>query len=173
MKTMILAAGAGLAALTMATPAMAQYGGYYSRDGGYYNNDGSYYNRDGSYYNGDGSYVARDGSYRTRDGVVCDRYGRCSRSYYQNDRNYDPYNNGYYGRYNQYGSRIVLRLGQRVPRSYYDNYTTYGGIPQNYRYLIPRQYRNGNYRYLYGNNQIYVVDPTTQLVRTIIDLLAR
>jgi hypothetical protein len=166
MKTMILAAGAGLAALTMATPAMSQY---YSRDGSYANRDGSYYNRDGSYYNRDGSYVSRDGSYRTRNGVVCDRYGRCSRTYYQNDR-YDR--DDRYDRYDRDDRRYLFRMGQRVPRDYYSYYTTYGGIPQAYRYRIPREYRNG-YRYIYRDNSIYVVDPTTQLVRSIIDLLAR
>ena len=151
MKTMILAAASGLAALTMASPVMAQY---YSRDGSYSNRDGSYYNSDGSYRNRDGSYYNSDGSYRTRNGVVCNRDGQCWRR--TSERR-----------------QYMFREGQRVPRNYYSYYTTYGGIPQDYRYMIPRQYRNSNYRYIYRDNSIYVVDPTTQLVRSIIDLLGR
>jgi hypothetical protein len=62
------------------------------------------------------------------------------------------------------------REGQRLPRTY-RSYTTYNGIPSRYRNRIPSAYRNSRYRYIYRDNAIYVVDPTTQLVRSIVDLL--
>ena len=67
--------------------------------------------------------------------------------------------------------RWSYRQGQRLPKTY-RSYTAYSGIPSKYRNRIPKTYRDsGRYRYIYRDNAIYVVDPTTQLVRSIIDLL--
>ena len=61
----------------------------------------------------------------------------------------------------------LFREGQRVPAQY-RYYTPYANIPVNYR----TQYSlDPNYRYIYRNNQIYVVDPATSLVSRIINTI--
>lgn len=64
----------------------------------------------------------------------------------------------------------LFREGQRIPTGY-RYYTDLNGIPVGYRDDIPASYRTGDYRYIYRDNTIYVVDRTTRLVRSIIDLL--
>lgn len=64
----------------------------------------------------------------------------------------------------------AFREGQRVPTGY-RYYTDINGIPVGYRDDIPGAYRTGDYRYIYRDNTIYVVDRSTRLVRRIIDLL--
>jgi len=61
----------------------------------------------------------------------------------------------------------LFAQGQRVPRGY-NNYTPYTRIPS--RYYNQYNLRNG-YRYIYRDNYIYEVDPTTLLVRRIINLM--
>ncbi|HVL77678.1 MAG TPA: hypothetical protein VM346_00145 [Sphingomicrobium sp.] len=61
----------------------------------------------------------------------------------------------------------LFREGQRVPVGY-RYYTPYGSIPVTLR---DRYALDDDYRYIYRNNVIYVVDPRTQLVHRIIDLL--
>jgi hypothetical protein len=69
-------------------------------------------------------------------------------------------------------ARRMFREGQRLPISYRD-FTAFNDIPELYRERIPVDYRSGDYRYIYRDNSIYVVDPTTRVVRSIIDLLIR
>jgi hypothetical protein len=63
----------------------------------------------------------------------------------------------------------MFREGQVLPRSY-NNYTPYdsllGRIPESYRDDIP-----SGQRYIYRDDAVYVVDPRTRIVRSIIDLL--
>jgi hypothetical protein len=64
----------------------------------------------------------------------------------------------------------MFREGQLVPRTYRD-YVSYqdllGRLPESYRDDIP----TGDYRYIYRDDAVYVVDPTTRLVRSIINIL--
>ena len=61
----------------------------------------------------------------------------------------------------------LFREGQRVPTRY-GYYTPYNNIPMQYR----NQYSlDPNYRYIYRNNNIYVVDPRTSLVQRIISAI--
>jgi len=73
-------------------------------------------------------------------------------------------------RYDRRQRNWMWRTGERVPYDY-TGYTSYYGIPEAYRYRIPRAYRGRDWRYVYRGNAIYVVDPTTMLVRDIVDLL--
>jgi hypothetical protein len=62
-----------------------------------------------------------------------------------------------------------FRVGQRLPTNY-RYYTGLSGIPTQYQSVIPQTYRSG-YRYIYDpNDYIYVVDPATSLVRSVINL---
>jgi hypothetical protein len=61
----------------------------------------------------------------------------------------------------------TFRQGQRLPSSY-DQYTEYNSIPPAYRSQVP--YLDTN-RYIYRDDRVYVVDPTTRTVTRIIDLL--
>ena len=66
-------------------------------------------------------------------------------------------------------ARRSFREGQRLPESY-RYYTDYdaliGRVPEAYRSQIPT-----GQRYIYRDNSVYVVDPTTRVVTNIIDLL--
>jgi len=64
-------------------------------------------------------------------------------------------------------ARRLFREGQRVP-SRYRYFVDYDDIPAAYRdrYGIPT-----GQRYIYRDNTVYVVDPATSLVRSIIDLI--
>jgi hypothetical protein len=67
-------------------------------------------------------------------------------------------------------ARRMFREGQTIPSSYGD-YLGYqdllGRLPADYRDDIP----TGDYRYVYQNDTVYVVDARTRLVRSIIDIL--
>jgi len=62
----------------------------------------------------------------------------------------------------------AFREGQLIPQSY-RYYTDYdaliGRVPEAYRTQIPT-----GQRYIYRDNRVYVVDPTTRLVTNVIDL---
>lgn len=58
-------------------------------------------------------------------------------------------------------AKRLFDLGQRVPRGY-GFYTPLDNIPLIYRNQIPGAYLGGDYDYIYRNNSIYVVDPTTR-----------
>jgi hypothetical protein len=62
-------------------------------------------------------------------------------------------------------AKRLFRSGQRVPNGY-NYYTPYGSIPQP---LINQYGLTDQNRYIYRNNVIYVVDPTTNLVSRIIN----
>jgi hypothetical protein len=64
-------------------------------------------------------------------------------------------------------AKRLFREGQRIPGGY-KYYTDYNNIPVQYR----NQYNlDPNYRYIYRDNQIYVVDPRTSLVQRVIGSL--
>ena len=59
----------------------------------------------------------------------------------------------------------LFALGQQVP-SGYNGFTPYGALP----YDLRNQYGlSDDYRYIYRDNQLYQVDPTTYVVRRILD----
>lgn len=64
-------------------------------------------------------------------------------------------------------AKRMFREGQRIPNGY-NYYTDYNNIPVQYR----NQYNlDPAYRYIYRDNQIYVVDPRTSLVQRVIGAL--
>ena len=66
-------------------------------------------------------------------------------------------------------ARHLYNVGQRLPTGL-TGLLGYGGLPRDLRdrYDIP-----SGYRYLYRDNSVYVVDPRTELIRSIIDVLVR
>jgi hypothetical protein len=64
-------------------------------------------------------------------------------------------------------AKRMFREGQRIPTNF-DLFTNYNDIPFDLRqrYNIPQ-----DFNYIYRDNSVYVVDPTTRVVRSIIDLL--
>ncbi|HEX8527851.1 hypothetical protein [Allosphingosinicella sp.] len=67
-------------------------------------------------------------------------------------------------------ARRTFRQGQRVPASYRD-YVAYqdllGRLPESYRDDIPA----GDYRYIYDDDRVYVVNARTRLISSIINIL--
>ena len=57
--------------------------------------------------------------------------------------------------------------GEYLPRGYSD-YTAYRDIPNAYRQRLAGGDR---YRYIYQEDRVYIVDPTTRLIRDVIQLL--
>jgi hypothetical protein len=110
----------------------------------------------------------RERGYRDRD-----RDGRDDRFENRNDRRYGSNdcppglakkNNGCMA---PGQAKRLFREGQRVPGGY-NYYTDYNNIPVQYR----NQYNlDPNNRYIYRDNQIYVVDPRTTQVQRIIGSL--
>lgn len=64
-------------------------------------------------------------------------------------------------------AKKLFNVGQRIPTGYHF-YTPYGEIPVAYR---DRYGLATDGRYIYRDDSIYVVDPTTSLVTRIIDLI--
>lgn len=64
-------------------------------------------------------------------------------------------------------AKRMFREGQRLPNGY-RYYTPYGDIPASLR---DRYDLDDDYRYIYRDNQIYVVDPATSLVTRILDAI--
>ena len=64
-------------------------------------------------------------------------------------------------------AKRMFRQGQRLPLNY-RYYTPYGDIPM----VLRDQYDlDDDYRYIYRDNVIYVVDPATQMITNIIDAI--
>ena len=59
--------------------------------------------------------------------------------------------------------------GQRLPNSY-NAFTDYNAIPEAVRSQVPYSAAN---QYIYRDNRVYIVDPTTRAVTSVIDLLRR
>lgn len=57
--------------------------------------------------------------------------------------------------------------GQRVPRGY-NQYTAFDRIPAQYRDDVPDNFRSDAYRYIYRDDSVYVVDRSSNIVRSII-----
>lgn len=64
-------------------------------------------------------------------------------------------------------AKRMFEEGQRIPYGY-NYFTDYNAIPEAYRTRVPY---SDDYRYIYRDDRVYVVDPTTRVVRSIIDLL--
>lgn len=58
----------------------------------------------------------------------------------------------------------LFRMGQRVPRSY--AWTPYAQLPQAY---VSQYSLSPDYRYVYRDNYIYVVDPRTYAVSRVLE----
>jgi hypothetical protein len=67
-------------------------------------------------------------------------------------------------------AKRLFAQGQRLPTGY-NFFTAYNAIPERYRDDIPEMYRSGDYRYIYRDDTVYVVDPATRIVRGIFDLI--
>jgi len=65
-------------------------------------------------------------------------------------------------------AKRMFNQGQRIPMGYDRFFTNYNDIPVAYRSQVP--YLDSN-RYIYRDNRVYMVDPTTRLVTRIIDLV--
>jgi len=65
-------------------------------------------------------------------------------------------------------NRYYYHRGQRIGRGYHA-WTRYDRLPWSYRRY---HHYNPRYRYIYRGNVVYVVDPRTQLVRDIVNLIA-
>lgn len=64
-------------------------------------------------------------------------------------------------------ARKKFGRGEHLPDGY-SHFTAYHDIPYRYRSRI----RYGDkYRYIYQGDRVYVIDPTTRLIRDVIDLL--
>ena len=64
-------------------------------------------------------------------------------------------------------AKKLFNVGQRLPYGY-NSYTPYGSIP----YDLRRQYDlNDNYRYIYRDDYLYQVDPTTLVVQRILNAI--
>lgn len=64
-------------------------------------------------------------------------------------------------------AKRMFNEGQRIPYGY-NYFTDYDDIPEAYRTRVPY---SDDYRYIYRDDRVYVVDPATRVVRSIIDLL--
>ena len=64
-------------------------------------------------------------------------------------------------------AKRMFEQGQRVPLGY-NFYTDYNRIPERFHSQVPYLETN---RYIYRDNRVYIVDPTTRLVTRIIDLV--
>ena len=113
------------------------------------------------YYNGYSGYSGYSDDYRDQR----DQYNRDVYRYQQDRERYERQRE----RYNDRRRNWMYRAGYRMPYNY-NGYTSWYGIPEDYRYRIPRAYRGGNWRYVYRGDSVYVVDPVSLLVRDIIDL---
>lgn len=58
------------------------------------------------------------------------------------------------------------KIGQRSPWSS-NRYVTYSSLPSYYR----ERYADTGQRYYYEGNRVYTIDPTTQLIRSIISII--
>lgn len=64
-------------------------------------------------------------------------------------------------------AKQLFNQGQRVPAGYND-YSRYNQIPERYRSRVPY---SQDARYIYRDDRVYMVNPTTRLVTRIIDLV--
>ena len=62
--------------------------------------------------------------------------------------------------------RQAYRVGYKFGPRY--SYTTYGALPRTY---VTRYHLSPRYRYVYRDNYIYVVDPTTYAITRILNAL--
>lgn len=64
-------------------------------------------------------------------------------------------------------AKRLFTQGQRIPTGY-RFFNDYNDIPLAYRSRVPF---NDGYRYIYRDDTVYVVDPATRLVTSVIDLI--
>ena len=77
------------------------------------------------------------------------------------------YHHGRCVAYHPMARHAGYRVGYRFGPTY--AYTDYGSLPRPY---VTRYHLRPNYRYVYANNTIYVVDPTTYAVERVIHAIA-
>lgn len=66
-------------------------------------------------------------------------------------------------------AKKLYNVGQRLPYGY-NGFTPYSQVP----YDLRRQYGlNDNYRYIYNDNYLYQVDPTTMVVSQVLNAILR
>ncbi len=83
------------------------------------------------------------------------------------DRGHDG-RGGWHGRGPGGPRHYAYSRGYRFDRGY-RGWSRYDGLPPAFR---SRYGYNPRYRYVYRDNVVYVVDPTTRLVRDVVDLLS-
>jgi hypothetical protein len=67
-------------------------------------------------------------------------------------------------------ARRMFREGQRVPTNFAD-LRDFGDLSPELRNRIPGDFRSDNFDFIVRDDSIFVVDPRTRVVRSIIDLL--
>lgn len=146
----ILSAAAFGVALIVAAPALAQHGDDHGRHG--HDDRG----RGGDHHRGDDH--GRGDWHGGRDG------------HFDNGWHGRSHGGWHGGRPNRGGPdrRFAYNRGYRFDRGYH-GWSRYDGLPPAFRH----RYRyNPHYRYVYRDDVVYVVDPTTRLVRDVVDLLS-
>ena len=66
-------------------------------------------------------------------------------------------------------AKKLFNVGQRLPYGY-NSYTPYGSLPP---YLRDRYDLDDDYRYIYRDDYLYQVDPTTMIVRQVLNAILR
>ena len=66
-------------------------------------------------------------------------------------------------------AKKLFNVGQRLPYGY-NSYTPYGSLPP---YLRDRYDLDDDYRYIYRDDYLYQVDPTTLIVRQVLNAILR
>ena len=66
-------------------------------------------------------------------------------------------------------AKKLFNVGQRLPYGY-NSYTPYGSIPYDLR---DRYDLDDDYRYIYRDDYLYQVDPTTLIVRQVLNAILR
>lgn len=69
-------------------------------------------------------------------------------------------------------AKRMFNEGQRLPTNFRD-LTDFNDLSPEFRDRLPSEFRSDNFDFLVRDNSIFVVDPTTRVVRSIIDLLRR
>lgn len=67
-------------------------------------------------------------------------------------------------------AKRMFSQGQRLPAGY-NSFTDFDDIPLEYRDDIPDRYETDAYRYIYRDDNLYVVDRRTRIVREVLNLL--
>lgn len=69
-------------------------------------------------------------------------------------------------------AKRMFNQGQRLPANF-SNLTDFDDLSPEFRDRLPGEFRSDNFDFIVRDNSVFVVDPTTRIVRSIIDLLRR